>query len=890
MVPVCKGNGMRKQKTRIEHFCRATLAVAILSGLVPLQVWAQSTPTLDARVAFNIPAGGLAAALDQFSTQTGIQTLTQPDQLAGKQVSALSGQMTWREALERLLRGTGLEYRQVNATTVVVRPASQTPKSGAGAAGARSPSGAGASEKPVANLQSVTVTGTRIRGGTTPSPVITIGSENIQEEGFTDLGEVIRSVPQNFTGGQNPSVIPFTISGAGDQNQNITGGSSLNLRGLGPDATLTLLDGRRMAYGGYTQAVDISAIPVEAVDRIEIVADGASAIYGSDAVGGVGNVILKRDFEGVTIGALYGTATEGGLDTREYTATAGTTWSTGSLLATYKDSSSDPIYASQRDYTDFLTGRYTLYPGSDLRSGLVSVYQSMGDIAQLHLDAFRTKRSQTYGIEDNTVNAMVLARPDTTTTLISPGVDFSLPGDWTLSFNAVWSKSDHIQFQQYQDLDTHQTFFTIKSCYCNKLGMYEAGAEGPLFTLSGGDARLAVGAGYRKNEYAEPDYISGSPGTQGEDRSRFAYGELSLPFFGPESGIAGVRRLEVTVAARREYDASFGGVTTPKLGIIYGPNADFTLKASWGKSFKAPTLDQRYYMHWSLVDPASDYGGSDAGGATVVAVGGGNPDLGPERATTWTTSLEFHPEAVPNLQAELSWFDIDYRDRVVQPITNSFEALVNPIYSQFVVRSPTQQQLADAIASTDAFYNYTHGPYDPSKVVALIYSQYVNIARQKIQGLDWSGSYRIDVDSGALTIRGSASWLDSTQRTTPSESPFDLAGTVYNPPRVTARLGSVWSQGGLIASVFANYKSGIRDLVQGNRIASYTTIDATARYAPALRGWLLSGMEFALSAQNLFDRKPPLHTINTIYLIPPYDATNYSPVGRYLSFSVTKHW
>src|SRR5690606_39717167 len=66
----------------------------------------------------------------------------------------------------------------------------------------------------------------------------------------------------------------------------VTGGSSLNLRGLGPDATLTLLNGRRMAYSGFVQAVDIGAIPVEAVDRVEIVADGASAIYGSDAVGG----------------------------------------------------------------------------------------------------------------------------------------------------------------------------------------------------------------------------------------------------------------------------------------------------------------------------------------------------------------------------------------------------------------------------------------------------------------------------------------------------------------------------------------------------------------------------------------------------------------------------
>src|SRR3546814_15838223 len=91
-----------------------------------------------------------------------------------------------------------------------------------------------------------------------------------------------------------------------------------------------------MTYGGYVQAVDISAIPIEAVERVEIVTDGASAIYGSDAVGGVANVILKRDFDGVSVGMLHGTAIDGGLTTHEYTAPAGTTWSLGGLIAPYR--------------------------------------------------------------------------------------------------------------------------------------------------------------------------------------------------------------------------------------------------------------------------------------------------------------------------------------------------------------------------------------------------------------------------------------------------------------------------------------------------------------------------------------------------------------------------
>src|SRR3546814_12652757 len=79
----------------------------------------------------------------------------------------------------------------------------------------------------------VSVTGTRIKGATTPSPLISIDEAQVREEGYSDLGEVIRSIPQNFSGGQNPGV---ALGSGSIANQNINSGSALNLRGLGPDA------------------------------------------------------------------------------------------------------------------------------------------------------------------------------------------------------------------------------------------------------------------------------------------------------------------------------------------------------------------------------------------------------------------------------------------------------------------------------------------------------------------------------------------------------------------------------------------------------------------------------------------------------------------------------
>jgi outer membrane receptor protein involved in Fe transport len=730
------------------------------------------------------------------------------------------------------------------------------------------------------NLQTVTVTGTRIRGGITPSPVITIGSEQIQQEGFANLGEVIRSVPQNFSGGQNPGV--GSVSGGPDSNQNLTGGSGMNLRGLGPDATLTLLNGRRMSYGGYAQSVDISAIPVDAVERIDIVPDGASAIYGSDAVGGVANVILKPDFDGVTLGARYGGATDGGLTTREYMATAGTAWATGGLIAALDKTINDPIYSDQRDYTRSMYRPSTLWQGSNLRSGLFSLHQSLGEAVELRLDALGNDRSSYIAYAQPSVYHPYDVK--TRTTLLSPSLEIGLPGDWTLTLSgAVGKEKNAIARPTVSRADGAITAEGLEA-FRNKSQTYEIGAEGPLFALPGGEARLATGAGYRYNDYL--DILSdGTINANGNESSRFA--ELNLPLVGPEQNIGGIERLELTGAIRTE-DGDFGRVTTPKLGVIYSPSADVSLKASWGKSFKAPTLDQRYFAGYALYYPAATFGTGYPADATVLALSGGNPHLHPERARTWSASLAFHPEMLPQLESELTWFDIDYTQRVVRPIANT-DVLGNPIYADFVDYDPTGAAQATAIADAGNFYNYVGTPYDASKVVAIIDDRSTNASRQRIKGVDLSGSYRLDLGMGRLTIRGSTTWLDSTQSLTAAQSAYDLAGTLFYPAKISGRIGTVWQRGHFTTSLFGNYKSGITNTADGSKGASFTTFDATLSYDTGVRDDAWSNLTVVLSAQNLLNRPPPLYTpISSSY--PPYDSTNYSPVGRFVSLSASKHW
>ncbi len=156
--------------------------------------------------------------------------------------------------------------------------------------------------------EKVIVTGTNIRrvDSETPSPVQVISSEDLKKSGYTSVAQVLQGITANGQGTLNQG---FSQAFAG-------GASGISLRGLTTAYTLVLIDGHRMAPyplsdDGQRQFVDVSNIPFDAVERIEILKDGASAVYGSDAIAGVVNIILKHSFVGDTITAEYGAPTEG---------------------------------------------------------------------------------------------------------------------------------------------------------------------------------------------------------------------------------------------------------------------------------------------------------------------------------------------------------------------------------------------------------------------------------------------------------------------------------------------------------------------------------------------------------------------------------------------------
>lgn len=148
-----------------------------------------------------------------------------------------------------------------------------------------------------AQVEDIVVTGSRIPQANlkTTSPVTQVTGEDINVQGVTRVEDLINQLPQAFAA-QNSTV----ANGA-------SGTATVDLRGLGSDRTLVLIDGRRMGYGSPNDtAADLNQIPGQLVDRVEVLTGGAAAVYGSDAIAGVVNFIMKKDFEGLRIDAQYG--------------------------------------------------------------------------------------------------------------------------------------------------------------------------------------------------------------------------------------------------------------------------------------------------------------------------------------------------------------------------------------------------------------------------------------------------------------------------------------------------------------------------------------------------------------------------------------------------------
>ncbi|MGH8291648.1 MAG: TonB-dependent receptor plug domain-containing protein [Steroidobacteraceae bacterium] len=566
----------------------------------------------------------------------------------------------------------------------------------------------------------------------------------IERTGAQTTAEVLRTLPQNFGGGQTQ----FNNFGAGnpvDTEGNEGQITAANLRGLGSNATLVLLDGHRLAPSGTNGAIDISSIPLDALDRIEIVTDGASAVYGSDAVAGVVNLITRHDYDGAQTTVDYGGTTEDGGNELRAAQTVGKSWGTGNALLSYEYMDQTAIWSSSRSYSDTVVPNSTLTPSGSKNSILASFNQDVG--AKIHLfgDGFYTNRTSSvkYGYDQQPTDYETThGRESQFSATIGANVD--LPDEW-LSTTFVTMAQDHVTSDT--NVFSAGGQFPSNVDWSNTLLEAEETLSGKILRLPGGDLRTAVGGGYRR-EHPSIDIPT-------KDRHvGYGYFEIEVPIFGKDNARSLIHALSVNLEGRYESYSDFGTAFSPKAGITYVPVDGLKLRGTWGKSFHAP---DEYQLYSGETDYFMTIPSGVAPGAPFNAFYrlGGNPDLRPETSTTYTTGIDLEPDNVPGLTLSATYYNIDYKNRILVPESNIFAILTDPAYAGYLTASPNPGQLQSYVSSAANYFDLTGGA--PLNTAAeLVDLRYQNAAALTTNGIDLITSYDRETSIGALDLQFNA--------------------------------------------------------------------------------------------------------------------------------------
>ena len=314
------------------------LSVLLLAVLAFSAAGAQAQS--DEVLTLDIEPQDAGSALVRLARSSGTQIMLKSG-AAKVEVEGLKGDYQLEEALAALLTDTGLAYEFTSDNLVVVQEVEQ----------AAEPEPADEApveddEEPI-ELPEQTVTGSRLQGGDPTTRVYSFSAEDIAARGVSSLEELFRTLPWSF-----PTVTTQNNIGSGINDADVDkafgplalGISTVNLRALGSANTLVLVNGRRVAgiAGDEESIVNLLNMPLSAVERVDIQLDGASAVYGSDAIGGVVNFITKKNYRGLST-TFREESSSTDSDRRNISVRGGYAWGSGNLTATLSRDTSKPI-------------------------------------------------------------------------------------------------------------------------------------------------------------------------------------------------------------------------------------------------------------------------------------------------------------------------------------------------------------------------------------------------------------------------------------------------------------------------------------------------------------------------------------------------------------------
>jgi len=906
---------------------------------------------------------------------------------------------------------------------------------------------AGDQDEDADEVDDIVVTGTSIRGiRPVGSATVPLTREDIQATGLTSTADVVRTLPQLQNLGQDET----RTGGSQDAGTNSGRGTALNLRGLGANATLMLVDGRRIAPSGTTSGFgDPNQIPIAAVERIEVVTDGASAIYGTDAVGGVVNFIIRKNYDGAEVTGRY--STTDGYDQWGAAAVVGKSWDWGNFVLAYDhDDRRSMLRGSspflRQDLRPFggndgringttVTARVPVivttgggvtryfsvpdaYAGGPLTAGQLTTGAEVVDSADfvdylprrerdsltafanvnvsdslsLYYQGFFNRRDSTlrgYRVDTLTV-------PSTSPFYIAglpgaaPGQSLTVRYPWFKDFGRTYTIATERSFSHTLgatldlgggwQVDGYGTYATAKNCQCQQgpnaginntaalnaliaagntnfnpfanvpvnpfvrdrvfgenrqrntttLTDFVIKADGPVFTLPSGEVRGAIGGEFVRLEGAyrnagtttrlDNTYVATYTGDKTRDVQSL-FGELFVPVVSPDMNIPFVQRLDLSLAARYENYSDFGETTNPKVGITWEPTSDLLVRGTWGKSFRAPSLQENNEDVVTMfgLSAISNGSGDPRIPITNVATGtsnvisrsqGGNNNLEPERATTFSIGADYSPAWFDGFRASVTYYNIEYTGKIVtigdQAGTFLATAANRAAFDAYIIPAAQPSTCVEGDPST---YNpvyrdlvnlgypipFSATPY--CSLVAYLNGQAQNLGRVEQDGLDIDLRYERDTDWGQFST--GVAWteiLNLKQTLSPSSGLLDVLDTLNNPVSRRVRGNIGLRRGPFNANLFVNYTgaymntapitvAGVRQPVA--EVDSWTTLDANLSYlVPDDAAPWARGIRASLSVQNLTDEDPNVVLTGAV----AFDNQQANPYGRIWSLELSKRF
>lgn len=323
-------------------------AAAVPPALLPIggPAYAQT-----ATRSYSIPAQDLGDALRQFGTQSGRDVVFDPAIAAGKTSKAVQGAMSDEAALRQLTSGSGLRYKTTSSGFAVTsgNAVAGGPNAGNNNPDPSSGEDVAQSDKGIAEILVVGKKTQNVdirRTENDAQPYTIFSKERITNSGAQNVEQFL--LTQLSSNAMNRPFANLGIS---------AGGGGVDLHGLGPDETLILVDGRRRpsyAEGGTYSQSSLNGIPLTAIERIEVLANSASGIYGSNAMGGVINIILKRDYRGIDLHLEYGNTLKGDAHTTRLDISGSLSFNKATTHLTFAASKSEygQLLNSERDFSD----------------------------------------------------------------------------------------------------------------------------------------------------------------------------------------------------------------------------------------------------------------------------------------------------------------------------------------------------------------------------------------------------------------------------------------------------------------------------------------------------------------------------------------------------------